>query len=226
MFGHSISPTARIGPTIVRQVARFEIGDHVRISLFNVFKGVNLVHLDRFAAIESWNWISAHPAFQEVNPQAGTFFLGYSAKLGSRNYVDCSGTVVLRDYGAVGGHRCFIQTHEPDFHGYRQMVGRVTVGHHSLVGSCAVMLKDAYLPDQSLLGANSTMTSRSALERKRGLYAGSPAVWKCETIGLYFDRTARQMTEFIVDGPMGALEEDLPASGHWFLSGNDPTEDD
>ena len=211
-FGHSISPTARIGPAVVRRVARFEIGDGARISLFNVFSGMRLVHLDRYAAIESWNWVSAHPAFQEVDPQAGTFFLGYSAKLGSRNYVDASGTVVLRDYAAVGGHRVFIQTHEPDFTLYLQRVGRITIGHHSLVGSCAVMLKDAYLPDQSLLAANSTMTSASARDRKRGLYAGSPAVWKRETVGRYFDRAERFMTEFVVDGPMGVLDEDLNAA--------------
>jgi acetyltransferase-like isoleucine patch superfamily enzyme len=194
-------------------VARFEIGDHARISLFNVFSGLRLVRLDRYAAIESWNWISAHPVFQEVDPQAGTIFLGYSAKLGSRNYVDSSGTVVLRDYAAVGGHRVLIQTHEPDFQRYVQRVGRITIGHHSLVGSCAVMLKGAHLPDQSLLAANSTMTSSSARERKRGLYAGSPAVWKRETIGRYFDRPERSMTEHFVDGPMGVLDEDLNAAG-------------
>ncbi|MEO3761513.1 hypothetical protein ABGB19_24945 [Mycobacterium sp. B14F4] len=211
-FGHSISPSARIGPAVVRRVGRFEIGDGARISLFNVFSGLRLVHLDRYAAIESWNWISAHPAFQDVDPQAGTFYLGYSAKLGSRNYVDASGTVVLRDYAAVGGHRVFIQTHEPDFKKYLQRVGRITIGHHSLVGSCAVMLKGAYLPDQSLLAANSTMTSASARDRKRGLYAGSPAVWKRETIGRYFDRAERFMTEFVVDGPMGVIAEDLDAA--------------
>ena len=210
-FGHSISASARVGPVLVRSVARFEIGDGVRVSPFNVFSGLRLVHLDTYAAIEKWNWISAHPAFQEVDPQAGTFYLGYSAKLGSRNYVDASGTVVLRDYAAVGGHRVFIQTHEPDFKLYLQRVGRVTIGHHSLVGSCAVMLKDAFLPDQSLLAANSTMTSASARDRKRGLYAGSPAVWKRETEGRYFDRPERFMTEFVVDGPMGVLQEDLNA---------------
>ncbi|ULE33618.1 hypothetical protein [Mycobacterium sp. IDR2000157661] len=197
---------------MVRRVACLEIGDDARLGLFNVFSGLRMVHLDRYAVIESWNWVSANPAFRQVNPQAGTFFLGYSAKLGSRNYVDASGTVVLRDYAAVGGHRVFIQTHEPDFKLYLQRVGRITVGHHSLVGSCAVMLKDAYLPDQSLLAANSTMTSASARDRKRGLYAGSPAVWKRETIGRYFDRLERSMTEFAVDGPMGVLEEDLDAA--------------
>jgi acetyltransferase-like isoleucine patch superfamily enzyme len=203
-------------------VARFEIGDGARISLFNVFRGLRLVHLDRFAVIESWNWISAYPAFQDVDPKAGTCYLGYSAKIGSRNYVDSSGTVVLRDYAAVGGHRVFIQTHEPDFERYLQRVGRITIGHHSLVGSCAVMLKGASLPDQSLLAANSTMTSACARDGKRGLYAGSPAVWKRETIGRYFDRAERAMTEFMVDGPMGVLDEDLDAAKRQQLSGDSP----
>jgi hypothetical protein len=55
------------------------------------------------------------------------------------------------------------------------------------------------------------MTSASARDHKRGLYAGSPAVWKRDTVGRYFDRPERFMTEFVVDGPMGVLEEDLNA---------------
>ncbi|KAA0098114.1 hypothetical protein CIW49_15785 [Mycolicibacterium sp. P1-18] len=206
-FGHDISDKAKINIVLVLGVARFEVGPGSAINSFNVFKGMSTVRLEDHAVIGSWNWISADRTFQTVDPQAGTLFLGYCAKIGNRNYIDNSGTVVVREYGGVGGNRCLIQTHEPDFANCRQTVGRVTVGHHSLVGSCAVMLKGAHLPDQSLLAANSTMTKQSGLGEKPGLYAGSPAVWKRPTSGEYFDRVGR-MTERSVDAPMGVLNED------------------
>jgi acetyltransferase-like isoleucine patch superfamily enzyme len=207
-FGHTISASANIGPAIVIRVGNFMIGDDARIGLLNVFRGLSTVRLDGHAVIESWNWISAHPAYQKVDPKAGTLFVGYGAKIGSRNYLDCSGTIVMRPYSHVGGNRCLLQTHEPEFVRYRQTVGRITVGRHSMVSSCAVMLKGAYLPDKSLLGANSTMTGAAGADGKPGLYAGSPAVWKRETHGEWFERTTHQMDEHIVEGVMGILPED------------------
>ncbi|MBJ7339110.1 hypothetical protein [Mycolicibacterium sp.] len=207
LFGHAISADAKVNTVLVLGVGRFELAPGSAINSFNVFKGLSTVGLEDHAVIGSWNWISADRSFQAIDSAAGTLFLGYCAKIGSRNYVDNSGTVVVREYGGIGGNRCLIQTHEPDFASCHQTVGRVTIGHHSLVGSCAVMLKGAHLPNQSLLAANSTMTSHSSPENKPGLYAGSPAVWKRCTSGQYFDRVGR-MTEFRVDGPMGVLEED------------------
>jgi acetyltransferase-like isoleucine patch superfamily enzyme len=217
-FGHAISAEATINIVIVMGVGRFELGRGSTINFLNVFRGLNIVRLEDHAVIGSWNWISADRAFRSIDSESGTLFLGYCAKIGNRNYVDSSGTVVIREYGGLGGNRCLVQTHEPDFVNCRQTVGRVTIGHHSLVGSCAVMLKGAYLPDQSLLAANSTMTSDSGMGCRPGLYAGSPAVWKKKMSGLYFDRVGR-MTELAVDGPMGVRDEDR-SSGKYSLPAN------
>jgi acetyltransferase-like isoleucine patch superfamily enzyme len=217
-FGHVISADANVGVVIVMGVGRFELGRGSTINHFNVFRGLSSVRMEDHAEMGSLNWVSADPAFQSADPEAGTLFLGYCAKIGNRNYIDCSGTVVVREYGGIGGNRCLIQTHEPDYINCRQTVGRVTIGHHSSVGSNAVMLKGAYLPDQSLLAANSTMTGQSIPECKSGLYAGSPAVWKKDAPGKYFDRIGK-MTERIVDARMGVLEEDR-SSGNYLLPAN------
>jgi acetyltransferase-like isoleucine patch superfamily enzyme len=217
-FGHLIADDATINVVLVMAVRRFELEHGSTINFFNVFRGLNVVRLEEHAVIGSWNWISADRAFCTIDPDAGTLFLGYCAKIGNRNYIDSSGTVVVREYGGIGGNRCLIQSHEPDFTNCRQTVGRITVGHHSLVGSCAVMLKGAHLPDQSLLAANSTMTSASSPELKPGLYAGSPAVWKKNIGGRYFDRIGR-MTERSVDVPMGVLDEDR-SSGKYTVPAN------
>ena len=200
-----------IGPNLVVGVTRFEIGDYACIEPFNAFRGLSLVKIDSHGRIGSWNWISAHPAYQAIDPRAGTVYIGYSAALGSRGYLDCSGTFVVHEYALVGGNRYFIQTHEPDFESEHQTVGRISVGHHSMVASRAVMLKGTHLPKQSLLAANSTMTRSSSPDGKPGLYAGSPAAWKRDTPGRFFNRNALAMTELVVEGQMGVTPEDLPS---------------
>lgn len=217
-FGHAISAEARISVVVVVGVGRFELGRGSTINFFNVFRGLSMVRLEDHAVIGSWNWVSADRSFQKIDPGAGTLFLGYFAKIGNRNYIDNSGTVIIREYGGIGGNRCLIQTHEPDFSNGNQTVGRITVGHHSTVASCAVMLKGAYLPDRSLLAANSTMTKASGAGCKSGLYAGSPAVWKRTTSGQYFERVGR-MTGRAVDAPMGIRDEDR-SSGNYRIPAN------
>jgi acetyltransferase-like isoleucine patch superfamily enzyme len=206
-LGHRISATARIGPTIVLGVRRFEIGGNVLISPGNVVKNLGLARLDDNARIGSWNWISAAPEFQRIDPRAGTLIMEDGATITSRHYLDATGTIVMKPHARIGGGRAFIQTHEPDFDHFRVAAGRIVIGHHSLVGSCAVMLKGAHLPDQSVLAANSTMIARRDDDQRRGVYAGSPARWRRETDGKWFVTTDYFASEFVVDGPMGSLPE-------------------
>jgi acetyltransferase-like isoleucine patch superfamily enzyme len=211
-FGHDIHPSAHIGPNLVVGVMKFEIGQTAAIGPFNVFRGLGLVRLSEYSIVNSWNWISAHPVYRNVDPDAGTLFLGTCARIGSRNYLDTSGTIVIKAFSYVGGNKCLLQTHEPHFATDQQSVGRITVGHHSMVGSRAVLLKGAELPDESLLAANSTLV-RANKELRKGLYAGSPAVWKRETEGEWFSRNTYTMGGHIIDEPMGILPGDLDHDG-------------
>jgi acetyltransferase-like isoleucine patch superfamily enzyme len=208
LLGHDIHPTSHIGPNLVVGVEKFETAQDVRIGPFNVFRRVGLVRLSSYSIIESWNWISAHPIYRKFDRHAGTLFLGTCAKVGSRNYIDCSGTIILKAFSMVGGNKCLLQTHEPDFATAQQSVARITVGHHSVVSSRAVLLKGAALPDQSLLAANSTLVHGSGDGRK-GVYAGSPAVWKRDTEGDWFSRDTYYMSGYIIDEPMGIRPDDL-----------------
>jgi acetyltransferase-like isoleucine patch superfamily enzyme len=211
--GHDVSRTARIMPTIVVGVANVHVGEHVRIGLLNVLRDLSNVWLDDYSLVESWNWVSAHPTYQASDADCGTLFLGVRAKLGSRNYVDCSGTIIVRSFGTVGGQRCLLHTHEPDFRNDRQTVGRITVGRHAYVGSGAVLLKGAEVPDRSIVAAHSTMTAKSAQNGVPGLYAGTPATWKRATSGDWFERNTYVMTGYVVEQQMGVLPEDRDATG-------------
>jgi acetyltransferase-like isoleucine patch superfamily enzyme len=203
-FGHSISPTASIGPIFVFGVDRFELGEDVRIWPFSVIKGLRLVRLDKEATIRAWNWISAAAEFREGDPQAGTLDLGYGSGVGARHLLDCSGAIILQPYANIGGGRSILQTVDFDSIHERQTAGRIVLGQHSLVGSRAALLKGAYLPDQSVLASNSVLYAPTTDEPQRqGLYAGAPATWRAETRGAWFDRIDPLITEHIIDGPMG-----------------------
>jgi acetyltransferase-like isoleucine patch superfamily enzyme len=208
-FGHSVAPTAVLWPSLVVNVERFEIGEYARIGLLNVVRNLTHARFEDYSRLESWNWISAHPDFRRLDPKAGTLFLGVCSRIGSRCYVDCSGTVIVRHYSYVGGTNCTLQSHQPDYGTDCQSIGRITVGHHSFVGSRAVMLKGAFLPECSLLAANSTLAHSSTPDGKPGLYAGSPAIWKRETKGDWFVRKTYAMKAELVDGTMGILPEDV-----------------
>src|SRR5690242_6369105 len=113
-FGHEIARTARIAPNLVIGVRRFHLGELSSIGPFNAFKSMSLVHLDDEAGIASFNWISAAAAYQQLDPAAGTLVMEHGARIEGRNYLDCSGTIEIGAYSAVGGQRCLLQTHEPD----------------------------------------------------------------------------------------------------------------
>lgn len=198
-FGHDIAESAVIGPNVVVGVGRFEVGAGVRINPFNVFKDLSLVRMDADSLIASWNWISAAPEFQQVDPRAGTLHMERGAKVGSRNYLDASGTIIVKEYGWVGGNRAFLQTHEPDLQELVQSAGRIVIGHHSLVHSCTVLLKGAELPDQSVLETHSTLLASSTRDGRRGVYAGSPATWQGDTTGEWFERTESVLSQHRVD---------------------------
>lgn len=202
-FGHEIGASARLAPSIVIGLGRFRIGEQCSFGAFNVFKGTSLVYLEDEAGIASWNWISAAPAYQLIDPGAGSLIMFHGARIEGRNYLDCSGTIEVGAYSAIGGQRCLLQSHEPQFVGPRQRVGRIVIGHHSLVGSCSVLLKGAELPPQSVLAAHSTLIGRKLDDPKSGVYGGTPAKYLAPTQGEWFERSVNAITDYAVDGVMG-----------------------
>jgi hypothetical protein len=47
------------------------------------------------------------------------------------------------------------------------------------------------------------MMAAGSTELRSGVYAGSPAEWRREVHGDYFESTSHVMTEFVIDGEMG-----------------------
>lgn len=216
-LGRRVALSANIAPILLSGVREVEIGERALVGPGNVFRGLSLLRLDDEADYGSWNWASAHPGFQDLDPRAGTLFVGYRARVGSRCYIDASGTVIIQAYASIGGNRCLLQSHEPDFRTMEQTVGRIVVGHHSLVATQATMLCGARLPAKSTLAAGATMmAARPGVEMGSGLYVGNPARyvgnqtgWAGDEDPLWMTRTVRDMTALRVADAQGVSGEDV-----------------
>jgi acetyltransferase-like isoleucine patch superfamily enzyme len=134
------------------------------------------VRLGYGALIGQLNQFTAAPNYQRFSSRVGSLLMGEQAGFTNRHYVDCSGQVILRPYGAIGGIRTVVQTHQIDLQRNRTAVGKVVIDENAITFSGCVLLMDAYLPPRSVLGAHSLlMKPHSSDEQKSGLYAGNPA---------------------------------------------------
>ncbi|MCU1648140.1 MAG: hypothetical protein JWN03_8415 [Nocardia sp.] len=189
-FGHHIGNNVRLGPSLVWSCRRFVIADAVTISTGNVFRGMSEIRLGHEVMIGSWNWISAHPGYQQYSELAGRLNIGDGSFITSRHYLDCSGTIEIGEWSAVGGQRSTLQTHEIDVVTNETTVGRVRIGNRSLVATGCILLRGSSLPDRSLLAAGSTLTrAKSEVPPSQGLWGGVPARFIRPMQGEWFDRT-------------------------------------
>jgi acetyltransferase-like isoleucine patch superfamily enzyme len=175
MFGHDISPAARIGPVLAVNVERAVIGRGTTIAGLNIFRNLRLLRMGDGATMGSFNMISAHPAYQALHPDVGSLVMGDGAIITSRHNVDCSGIVQIGDMSGIAGQRTTILSHEIDIMLNVQSAGLVNIGERSVVLTNCLVLKGAILPPHSLLIANSTLSRSRELSPAPGIYGGSPA---------------------------------------------------
>ncbi len=181
LIGNQIAPDAVLAPSVVIGCGAFTIGDRSGIAMGNVFRNLSAVVMDSDAQIGSFSMISASPVYQQFDDRAGQLRVGRLAFITNRHSLDCSGQIEVREGGAIAGVRSVFQSHELDVEANRTTIGSIVVGSRSLVGASAVVLKNARIPDRSLVAAGSTVTAHRDDDAMRpGLYAGSPARWRRE----------------------------------------------
>jgi acetyltransferase-like isoleucine patch superfamily enzyme len=177
LLGHDIGEKVTLAPNLVLGCGRFTIDDGAIIGPFNVFR--NLAHLSMKpdSAIGSWNQLTAAAEYQQFSDRVGTLSLGYLAAITNRHYLDCSGQIILHDRAGVGGIKSIFQSHEIDLEQNATTVGTIVVGVNAMTGTACTVLKDAHLPDRSILGAGSLLTKAKpgADMPEQSLYAGVPA---------------------------------------------------
>ncbi len=172
-LGHAVDPTARIGPSLVHGVGRFEAGPGAIVGFGNVFRGLSRVSLAQGATIGQLNWFSTAPTFVGTTPQAATLVLGECAAVVSRHHVDCSGGVELERFAIAGGMASILLTHHVSHQSGKLECAPIRLAEYSLLNGANRMVAGAVLPARSLTGIGAVVLP--GLTAPGRLYAGVPA---------------------------------------------------
>lgn len=178
LLRYSIHKTARIGFSLICP-AHLNMGPGSYIGHLNVCKsGVELIHLGKGAIIGNLNWITgeslmATSHFQKEVGRRPELHVHDHAAITNRHYIDCTATVTIGRFSTFAGIRSVILSHSIDLMNNVQSAKPVSVGEYCFVGTIAVLLSGARLPDYSVLGANSLLNK--PYSEPYCLYAGSPA---------------------------------------------------
>lgn len=177
--GFRIHKTAFISRFALVLPRQLEMGPKAYIGPGTVCKGMQLLKLNDFGYIGALNWITAFPPGTgskhfELDPQRKPqLIVEEHAAITSRHLIDCTDEVRLGAFSIFAGFRSQILTHSIDLREARQRCKPVRIGHHCFVGTNCVLLGGSCLPDCSVLGAHSLLTT--CLEAPGYLYGGVPA---------------------------------------------------
>lgn len=178
-FGYRIHPTSRIGFSWIFPSKFLEMEEYAYIRHFTVCRGLDRVHIGPHAGIGNANWITGYPRgtgsplFEDQPDRACELVLKNHAAITARHYIDCTDAIVLEQFSLVAGIRSVLLTHSVDLRRGKQACAAIRIGAYSHVGTNCILLPGASLPDFSVLGANSLLTTQFTESYR--LYAGSPA---------------------------------------------------
>ena len=177
VFGYKISPNARIGVSLVI-LKTLEMNEGSSIGNLTVIKGFDHLSLGRFARIGNLNWITGFSKnqkkhFSHIYDRDPSLIIGNHSAITNRHLIDCTDKVELGCFTTFAGFRSQILTHSIELDTSRQGSKPVFIGDYCFVGTGAVILGGAVLPDYSVLGAASLLIEKH--QDQYSLYGGIPA---------------------------------------------------
>jgi acetyltransferase-like isoleucine patch superfamily enzyme len=178
LFAYHIDPMAKIGYSVVL-TKHLVMKPCSRIGHLNFIRNLASLSMGEYGRIGNLNWITAFPKgggnhfLEEVNRDP-SLTIGAHSALTHRHLIDCTDRVSIGEFTTVAGWNTQILTHAIDLVRSRQGCAPVTIGNYCFVGSRALILKGARLPDRSVLGAGSVLTRPMGVAEK--VYVGNPAV--------------------------------------------------
>ena len=191
VLGHRVGPGVRIGPNLVHNVARFEIGAGSVIGVGNVFRGLRRIELGPESIIGQWNWFSTSAGMVAGGLGSGALVLGEHAGVVSRHYLDCTGGIELEPYAVIGGLRSTLLTHQADFRTNTLSSNGIHIGAYSLVNAGNNLVPGANVPARSVTAMGAVITPGLTAEGR--LYAGVPARDIKAVDGPWFDRRSGRL---------------------------------
>lgn len=177
--GFQIEKTAYISRWSLIMPRRLEMGQGSFIGSCTLCKGLELLRIDDFGRIGALNWITAFPLgtksrhFELDSERKPWLIVERHAAITNRHLIDCTDKVVLGAFSTFAGFRSQILTHSIDLNAARQRCKPVRIGHHCFVGTACVCLGGSFLPDNSVLGAQSLLNKEH--DKEGYLYGGVPA---------------------------------------------------
>jgi UDP-3-O-[3-hydroxymyristoyl] glucosamine N-acyltransferase len=193
LLGWSIGQGVQIGPCLVVNVDRVDIGNGANIGAFNVVKDLATLALGENAAIGHWNWVTASPLFSQVGA-ARVLHLGPHSAITSRHYVDCSGGIRIGTHTTIAGMRSTLFTHGISWKNSAQTSNPIEIGDYCLISSNVQVSPGTVVGDRIVVGMGATIAGELL---EPGLYMQPRATMvKSELDGEYFQREQGQVLTF------------------------------
>ncbi|WP_036026542.1 acyltransferase [Bradyrhizobium yuanmingense] len=171
-FGYEIDPEARIGFSVVI-AKRVVLKEHSRIGHLTIIRGLDEIYLSSNSRIGNLNWITGYPSSADSSGRRSALIIQEHAAVTHRHLIDCSDTITIGKFSTVAGWNSQFITHSIDLSISRQTAKPIRIGSYCFVGSRAVLIKGAELPDYSVLGAGAVLTER--FTESFCIYGGVPA---------------------------------------------------
>ncbi len=176
-YGYEIHPTARIGWSWIFP-EKLILHEGARIGHLNVAIHLARLELGPHTLIDRQNWITGFPRgdtrhFAHRPDRDPALVVGAHAALTKGHHFDCTDRISIGAFTTIAGYRSQFLTHSIDIEQSRQDCAAIAIGEYCFVGTAAVVLGGARLPDRCVLGAMALLNSSENLPD--GLYAGVPA---------------------------------------------------
>lgn len=195
VFEWEVDRSARIGLAFI-WAKSVKIGPGASIGHFTVLRNLDLLELNEKASVGNWCYGTAlnfgsTKHFTDNPLRNPSLMLGKSASITGRHYLDCNDAITIGEFTTVAGRQTLFYTHGINIISNRQECAPISIGRYCIIGARCMIVKGAILPDYSVLGAQSVLSSRH--EQPYGLYAGNPAtlVKSLSRDAMYFTRTDR-----------------------------------
>jgi acetyltransferase-like isoleucine patch superfamily enzyme len=195
-LGWAIGDGVHIGPCLVSNVGRVDIGDGARIGTFNVLRDLAVLTLAEHTMVGQWNWLTAARRLREAGAPC-VFHLGAHSAITSRHYFACSGGVRIGIYTSIGGVRSTFITHQISWKSSDQTFRPIEIGDYCLITSNVQVAPGSIVGNRIVVGMGATIAGRLS---DPGLYIQSRATLvKSDLDGEYFRRK---------EGHIGTIQAD------------------
>lgn len=177
-LGYEIDSAASVGLSFVL-ADELKMEANSRIGHFNYIGKLDRIHLELFAVIGNFNWVTGlstrngTPFYAKRSNRKSELHLKACGTITHQHYLDCTDKITIGAYSGLAGVRSQLITHGIDIITSRQTCAPISIGDYTMVGTGTLILKGVSIPDKCVVSAGSVVTHIKA--EALSLIAGNPA---------------------------------------------------